>query len=104
MDAGTTSLVAILRDARKSTLLRACESFDFCIFHMSQIKDLADPKMPKANRFTGSQDEVVGAIRTCDRFHSATSALRSSLPRSLLGRWSRSRICLGALKGGNWVA
>src|SRR5277367_4585726 len=76
MVTGTTLPVAVLRDARKSALLRACESFDFCIFHMSQIKDLADPKMPKANRFTGSQDEArefkLQAVRS-DWFHDPLS-------------------------------
>jgi len=37
----------ILRDARKSVLLRVCESIDFGIFDMSQIKDLEPTKTSK---------------------------------------------------------
>jgi hypothetical protein len=43
---------------RFAGLLRACESFDFGDFGMSQIKDLQGPKSQKSNRFTSSQDEV----------------------------------------------
>jgi hypothetical protein len=88
---------------------RLCASQPVLGCQVNKLEDRLDVDLFAANPARDKENELKPSLRAGPRYagnlrwllaHSSAKARRSSLPRAVLGRWSLSTICLGALEAG----